>query len=163
MNRLKRTKSVDASVDKNNINNTILLYDTFCYLKNDDDNVKSNHGVFIVNPGAFTGVLKKNINYEIITKKLISICLKTLLKSQDNNLDTFNVVINLYNADYTLVDISFIKNIYKIIDKLFEDKLNLLYIVNYNNETKSILRLCKCFIDKITYDKIILSDDVSLL
>ena len=103
----------------------------------------SKYGLILVNPAYF----KKQNNYTDLMIYILDIVSKALLKSQKNNMNTFDVIIYGRGLLLGQIDISFIKYLINLLTEYFPDKLGKCYIINSSNIMRNLVKVIKSFLN----------------
>ena len=104
----------------------------------------SERSIIIIN----TRFFKKQKNYTTLTVYILDILSKGILISQKNNYNQYDVLVYMDETKITDIDLSFFKDLVKILLEAFPNALNKCYIINFPSFLRSIYNTLSTFLDK---------------
>ena len=118
----------------------------------------SKYGLILVNPSYFI----KQQDYTDMTIYILDIVSRALLKSQNSNRNEFDIIIYGTGIKLGQIDITFVKYLIDLLTEYFPEKLGNCYIINASNIMKTLVKIIKSFVSRITREKIKLITNTSV-
>jgi len=104
----------------------------------------------------------KRKKYDDFLAHIFKILSNALLISQQNNYDTFDVIVDLQDLNSSNLDFNLTKDFMNMVQKLFPDRLNCCYFYNAPSFFRIFFQNLLTFIDKKTQTKYFFANDTSV-